>query len=279
MAPPDLPKGKKLESVEHPGTKHEQGAAPMVIKVHDCVLIRPDASSSSTEPFVRRAGRSCGRRRAARAAPPPAPSSAPRPPPPPPPPAAQIGEVTSIVQPDKGDVQLGVKWFYRPEEAVGGRKAFHGRHELFLSGHTDTCSVKTVISKARVLTLSKFQELSSVADTDFFARFTYNPGTKQFKPPRVPVFCVCEMPYNPDKVMVQCDACTEWYHPECLGKSRAELKDQANWSCPACAKKGSDGGGGDGGEDEKGAPDAKRQRQGSGSEGGGSDKAEEAEKD
>jgi hypothetical protein len=42
----------------------------------------------------------------------------------------QIGKVVAIVKPDEAycsrpedrDVQLQVNWFYRPEEAVGGRK-------------------------------------------------------------------------------------------------------------------------------------------------------------
>lgn len=35
----------------------------------------------------------------------------------------QIGKVLAIIKPDNGDeIQLKVNWFYRPEEAVGGRK-------------------------------------------------------------------------------------------------------------------------------------------------------------
>ena len=36
------------------------------------------------------------------------------------------------------------------------------------------------------------------------------PATKEFKPDRVPVYCVCEMPYNPDQFMVMCTICEEW---------------------------------------------------------------------
>jgi hypothetical protein len=39
---------------------------------------------------------------------------------------------------------------------------------------------------------------------------TLQPAQRIFEPPKVPVFCLCEMPYNPDKFMVQCDQCTEW---------------------------------------------------------------------
>uniref|UniRef100_A0A383V1K2 PHD-type domain-containing protein n=1 Tax=Tetradesmus obliquus TaxID=3088 RepID=A0A383V1K2_TETOB len=62
------------------------------------------------------------------------------------------------------------------------------------------------------------------------------PAQRIFEPPKVPVFCVCEMPYNPDKFMVQCDQCTEWYHPECLKTSRKALKSQSNWRCPECVR-------------------------------------------
>lgn len=36
------------------------------------------------------------------------------------------------------------------------------------------------------------------------------PATKEFKPDRVPVYCKCEMPYNPDQFMVMCIQCEEW---------------------------------------------------------------------
>jgi hypothetical protein len=36
---------------------------------------------------------------------------------------------------------------------------------------------------------------------------------KVFKPDRVPVYCTCEMPYNPDQKMVMCEACKDWCEP------------------------------------------------------------------
>ena len=36
------------------------------------------------------------------------------------------------------------------------------------------------------------------------------PAEKEFKPDRVPVYCSCEMPYNPDQMMVMCKICEEW---------------------------------------------------------------------
>ena len=52
-------------------------------------------------------------------------------------------------------------------------QAFHGEKELFLSDHFDQCSVKTVMAKCRVLSLSRYQELEHIGENDFFARFTY----------------------------------------------------------------------------------------------------------
>ena len=39
------------------------------------------------------------------------------------------------VDPDKVTVDL--VWWYRPEEARGGRKQFHGEREVFKSSHGD----------------------------------------------------------------------------------------------------------------------------------------------
>jgi len=149
-----------------------------------------------------------------------------------------IGKVKDMVK-DHKTTMLQVTWFYRPEEAVGGRKAFHGEKELFNSDHPDQCDIQTVLGKCRVMTLRKYQELDPVGDHDYFTRFTYKPARKEFEPDRVPVFCVCEMPYNPDKFMVCCDACEDWYHPECLHLTRKQVQAVpcGQWSCPDCKKK------------------------------------------
>lgn len=52
-------------------------------------------------------------------------------------------------------------------------QTFHGEKELFLSDHFDWCSLKTVMTKCRVLSLPKYQELKKIEDADFYARFTY----------------------------------------------------------------------------------------------------------
>ncbi|KAJ6319525.1 hypothetical protein OIU78_015028 [Salix suchowensis] len=41
-------------------------------------------------------------------------------------------------------------------------------------------------------------------------RFEYKAATGGFTPDRVAVYCKCEMPYNPDDLMVQCEGCKDW---------------------------------------------------------------------
>ncbi len=53
---------------------------------------------------------------------------------------------------------------------------FHGEKELFASDHMDVILLATVFSKCRVHTLSKYQELPTVGETDYFSRFTFRVG-------------------------------------------------------------------------------------------------------
>ncbi|KAJ0538699.1 putative BAH domain, Zinc finger, FYVE/PHD-type [Helianthus annuus] len=62
-----------------------------------------------------------------------------------------------------------IRWYYLPEETEQGRKSFHGIKEVFLSNHYDVQSIHTI--QRRML------------------------------------YCECEMPYNPDLFIVQCDGC------------------------------------------------------------------------
>ncbi|GBF96099.1 hypothetical protein Rsub_08975 [Raphidocelis subcapitata] len=138
---------------------------------------------------------------------------------------------------DDGEDALSVVWYYRPEEAVGGRKPFHGKKELFLSDHFDTCSVATVIGRCRVLTVREYQALTKVGEHDYFSRFTYRPAPREFVPDRVPVFCRCSQPYNPDRFMAMCDGCEEWYHPDCVQAPIKAMK-MDDWRCPDCKARG-----------------------------------------
>ena len=49
-------------------------------------------------------------------------------------------------------------------------------------------------------------------------------------------YCICQKPYDASKTMIRCDFCEEWYHLECLGISKNEMKNLSNseWKCIIC---------------------------------------------
>ena len=153
------------------------------------------------------------------------------------PPAAPRRIVEIIQQDSRDGFNVRVAWFYRPEEARGGRKSFHGEKELFKSDHYDWVDAKAINGKCRVHTLKAYQALHMVGEMDYFSRFKYAASTGEFKPDRVPVYCLCEMPYNPDLFMVECEGCDEWFHPECLRLTKKEVEKMAHLICPECTKK------------------------------------------
>jgi len=50
------------------------------------------------------------------------------------------------------------------------------------------------------------------------------------------VYCKCEMPYNPDDLMVQCEGCKDWFHPSCMGMTIEQAKKIDHYMCSDCAK-------------------------------------------
>lgn len=148
-----------------------------------------------------------------------------------------VGIIREITDKGPKKSELKLAWFYRPEEAMGGRKEFHGEKELFKSDHLDTVSAESVARKCRVHSMKQYQALKVVQTDDFFSRFTYLPSTHAFRPDRVPVFCVCEMPYNPDRFMIMCDKCEEWHHPECQDYDSKAASSLKKFMCRSCNAK------------------------------------------
>ncbi|XP_065875233.1 chromatin remodeling protein EBS-like isoform X2 [Euphorbia lathyris] len=134
-----------------------------VVRAGDCVLMRP--SDSDKPPYVAR--------------------------------------LEKIEADHRNNVKVRVRWYYRPEESMGGRRQFHGAKELFLSDHFDMQSAHTIEGA--------------------------------FTPDRVAVYCKCEMPYNPDDLMVQCEGCKDWFHPSCMGMTIEEAKRLDRFMCSNCS--------------------------------------------
>lgn len=162
--------------------------------------------------------------------------------------AEYVARVESITV-ERHDVKVRTRWYYRPEESLGGRRNFHGEKELFLSDHYDVCSADAVIGLCTVHSFKNYVKLDSVEPEDFFCRFEYRASSGTFKPDYVAVYCICEMPYNPDDLMVQCDACKDWFHPKCISISVEAAKELNGYTCASCKKSGkqeNDDGEGDG---------------------------------
>lgn len=147
-----------------------------------------------------------------------------------------IGRIDDIKKGKSDQIRVHVCWYYRPEEARGGRKGFHGSKELFDSDHKDWVTPDAVNGKCRVHTLAEYQQLDDVQEFDFFTRFVYLASRGEFKPDRVPVYCLCEMPFNPDLFMVECEGCSEWHHPACVQLTQEEVQKMTHFVCAECTK-------------------------------------------
>ena len=144
-----------------------------------------------------------------------------------------VGRIVSVAV-ENGAVKARLCWYYRPQETRGGRKRFHGVKELFSSDHYDWVSVNTIDAKCEVWSLREYQELEAVTEFDFYARFLYRSSRGEFRPEKVPVFCKCAEPYNPDRFMVECDQCKDWFHPECVDETKSSASQLDVWRCSDC---------------------------------------------
>ncbi|KAA8515551.1 hypothetical protein F0562_018838 [Nyssa sinensis] len=166
-----------------------------VVRAGDCVLMRP--SDTDTAPYV-----------------------------------ALVEKIEADL---RNSVRVRVRWYYRPEESVGGRRQFHGVKELFLSDHYDVQSAHTIEDRCTVHSFKNYTKLEDVGAEDYYCRFEYKTATGGFTPDRVAVYCKCEMPYNPDDLMVQCEGCKDWYHPACVNMTIEQAKQLDHFLCSNCS--------------------------------------------
>ncbi|KAF8689475.1 hypothetical protein HU200_041797 [Digitaria exilis] len=111
---------------------------------------------------------------------------------------------------EAGDVlRVQVRWYYQPWQTKPGSRTFHGKKELHLSDRIDTRSAYTFEAKCVVHTLKEYSKLSKARIEDFFCRLEYKVDSATFMPDQLSVYCICEMPYNPDIPMISCPGCKE----------------------------------------------------------------------
>lgn len=86
---------------------------------------------------------------------------------------SNVARVEKLEADGHGNVDFQLRWFYKPEYTVGGRRSFHGAKELFLSDHYDTRSASIIEGKCTVYSLENYVKLKHVGVRDFFCRFEY----------------------------------------------------------------------------------------------------------
>jgi hypothetical protein len=55
--------------------------------------------------------------------------------------------------------------------------------------------------------------------------------------PKIELYCMCQQPWNPNRFMVACDGCDEWYHDSCLGIPQEELEKVDKFMCQWCVER------------------------------------------
>ncbi|KAA8520139.1 hypothetical protein F0562_014395 [Nyssa sinensis] len=100
--------------------------------------------------------------------------------------------------------------------------------------HYDVQSAHTIEGKCNVHSFKNYTKLENVGAEDYYCRFEYKAATGGFTPDRVAVYCKCEMPYNPDDLMVQCEGCKDWYHPACVNMTIEQAKKLDHFLCSDC---------------------------------------------
>ena len=101
-----------------------------------------------------------------------------------------VARVEMIEQDNRNNVKVRVRWYYRPEESIGGRRQFHGAKELFLSDHYDVQSAHTIEGKCVVHSFKNYTKLENVGAEDYYCRFEYKAASGAFTPDRVAVWVV-----------------------------------------------------------------------------------------
>ncbi|BBH00703.1 PHD finger family protein / bromo-adjacent homology domain-containing protein [Prunus dulcis] len=145
-----------------------------------------------------------------------------------------VARIEKIEADNRGNTKVRVRWYYRPEESIGGRRQFHGAKELFLSDHYDVQSAHTIEGKCTVHSFKSYTKLENVGAEDYYCRFEYKAATGAFTPDRVAVYCKCEMPYNPDDLMVQCEGAKT----ECSSEEDVKKPQNAFSASPQAGAKG-----------------------------------------
>eukprot|EP00743_Colponemidia_sp_Colp-15_P005249 GILK01005648.1.p1 GENE.GILK01005648.1~~GILK01005648.1.p1 ORF type:complete len:278 (-),score=33.61 GILK01005648.1:375-1208(-) len=145
-----------------------------------------------------------------------------------------IGAIAEVGKSNNGETCVRCYWYYRPEETKSGLQPHHGDRELLLSDHADWNSIDSIEKKCVVLPFEHYKKLTFVGPDTYYFRQEYAHRTGGFIG-ELPRYCICRQPENPDRTMVGCDKCGEWYHPLCIGLNVPDDKlETLDFICDDC---------------------------------------------
>ncbi|XP_012941200.1 lysine-specific demethylase 7A [Aplysia californica] len=52
-----------------------------------------------------------------------------------------------------------------------------------------------------------------------------------------PIYCLCRLPYDETRFMIECDVCKDWFHGSCVGVQEHQAVDIEIYHCPNCTPK------------------------------------------
>lgn len=128
---------------------------------------------------------------------------------------------------DEEHVFLRVLWLYRPEDLPNGRSPWHGANEVFPSNNMQIIDAMTVTDMAKGL-LKWDEKAGDVVEKGLLVwRQPCKVAVKGTEVTttvlgKLPTYCVCREPANPDRRLIQCGKCKNRLHDTCIESETAK---------------------------------------------------------
>lgn len=124
----------------------------------------------------------------------------------------QIHEVRAL---DENHVYLRVSWLMRPmADLPGGARQHHGKFELVPSTDMDIIDAKCINGPLLIKHWDEYKEDDDREGSDYYWRQSYDRVRGKLSECRN--ICKCKRPQNPDRQIVQCASCKDWFHAKCI---------------------------------------------------------------
>ncbi|KAL2277528.1 hypothetical protein FJTKL_15365 [Diaporthe vaccinii] len=128
-----------------------------------------------------------------------------------------VARILEIRASDERHVYARIYWMYRPDklpqitvdrgDKVQGRQSYHGEDELIASNHMDIINIVKVTEKT---TVNFDEDDHDQVQHSFYCRQVFNIQNQKLS--SIKSFCICKQPPNPDRRMIECPRCSDWFH-------------------------------------------------------------------